>query len=110
MLATGARLPWLFDYAGPAAWPWAWIGSGGICIPLSIAAIIAMRTIAEPSASGGNDAWPWQPCLPEFNAYFRSVEHTSELQPLMRNMYAVLWMKKKKTQVHILTQSHQLHK
>src|SRR3546814_128799 len=70
MLATGALLPWLFDYAGPAAWPWAWIGSGGICIPLSIAAIIAMRTIAEPSASGGNAAWPWHPCLPEFTAYF----------------------------------------
>src|SRR3546814_20375970 len=70
MLATGALLPWLFDYAGSAAWPWAWIGSGGICLPLSIAAIIAMRTIAEPSARGGKDAWTWHPCLPDFTAYF----------------------------------------
>ncbi len=70
MLATGALLPWLFDYAGPAAWPWAWIGSGGICIPLSLAAVAAMRTIAEPSASGATAAWPWRPCIPEFTAYF----------------------------------------
>jgi MFS family permease len=70
MLATGALLPWLFDYAGAAAWPWAWIGSGGICVPLSIAAVAAMRNIAEPSTSGATAAWPWRPCLPEFIAYF----------------------------------------
>lgn len=70
MLATGALLPWLFDYAGPAAWPWAWIGSGGVCIPLSLAAVAAMRAIAEPSASGATAAWPWRPCVPEFTAYF----------------------------------------
>jgi MFS family permease len=70
MLATGALLPWLFDYAGAEAWPWAWIGSGGICIPLSLAAIAAMRGIAEPSASGAGATWPWRPCLPEFTAYF----------------------------------------
>ncbi|MFW7341115.1 YbfB/YjiJ family MFS transporter [Pollutimonas sp. H1-120] len=70
MLATGALLPWLFDYAGPAAWPWAWVGSGGICIPLSLAAVAAMRAIPEPSASGATATWPWRPCVPEFTAYF----------------------------------------
>src|SRR5690606_26487668 len=41
MLLTGAVLPWLFDLAGPVAWPWAWIATGAICIPLSLAAIAA---------------------------------------------------------------------
>ncbi|MGB3290889.1 MAG: YbfB/YjiJ family MFS transporter [Burkholderiaceae bacterium] len=70
MLATGALLPWLFDYAGPAAWPWAWIGSGAVCIPLSLAAVAAMRKIIEPPGSSGSAAWPLRPCLPEFTAYF----------------------------------------
>ncbi|MGB6102872.1 MAG: YbfB/YjiJ family MFS transporter [Pusillimonas sp.] len=70
MLATGALLPWLFDAAGPAAWPWAWIACGALCIPLSCAALAAMRDIPEPSAAGAQAQWPWRPCLPAFTAYF----------------------------------------
>src|SRR5690606_27453021 len=70
MLVTGALLPWLFEYAGPTAWPWAWIACGAICIPLSVAALAAMHGIAEPSVAGVSAAWPWRPCVPEFFAYF----------------------------------------
>ncbi|HWL30099.1 MAG TPA: YbfB/YjiJ family MFS transporter [Burkholderiaceae bacterium] len=70
MLVTGALLPWLFEYAGPAAWPWAWIACGAVCVPLSVAALAAMRDIAEPSVAGVSTAWPWRPCVPEFFAYF----------------------------------------
>jgi MFS family permease len=70
MLVTGALLPWLFDYAGPASWPWAWIATGTVCIPLSLAAISAMRHIDEPSSTAGASPWPWRPCVPEFLAYF----------------------------------------
>ncbi|NYT59552.1 YbfB/YjiJ family MFS transporter [Alcaligenaceae bacterium] len=70
MLATGALLPWLFDAAGPASWPWAWIICAAICIPLSIIALAAMRDIQEPSTPGLHAPWPWRPCVPEFTAYF----------------------------------------
>lgn len=70
MLATGALLPWLFDAAGPASWPWAWITCGAICIPLSAIALLAMRDISEPSTPGTHAPWPWRPCVPEFTAYF----------------------------------------
>src|SRR3546814_16823676 len=36
----------------------------------------------------------------EQNSYFRSEEHTSELQSLMRNSYAVFCLKKKKNGVN----------
>ncbi|MBF6616118.1 MAG: YbfB/YjiJ family MFS transporter [Candidimonas sp.] len=70
MLVTGALLPWLFEYAGPGSWPWAWMAMGAICVPLSLAAIAAMRDIAEPSQAGSSAKWPWRPCVPEFTAYF----------------------------------------
>lgn len=70
MLFTGALLPWLFDFAGPSAWTWAWIACGAVCIPLSVAAIAAMRDIVEPSVSGGSAKWPLRPCVPELAGYF----------------------------------------
>ncbi len=70
MLVSGALLPWLFDYGGPAAWPWAWIAIAAVCIPLSLAAVSASRGIAEPSSAGTSAAWPWRPCISEFTAYF----------------------------------------
>lgn len=70
MLLTGALLPWLFDFAGPGSWTWAWIACGAVCIPLSLAAIAAMRDIIEPSVSGASAAWPLRPCLPELAGYF----------------------------------------
>lgn len=70
MLATGASLPWLFDYAGAAAWPWAWIAIGMVCAPLSLAAVAAARDIAEPAEPGVRASWPWRPCVPELAAYF----------------------------------------
>src|SRR3546814_5961503 len=40
---------------------------------------------------------------------FRSEEHTSELQSLMRISYAVFCLKKKKTRNHQIKYNHQLH-
>lgn len=70
MLVTGALLPWLFEHAGPGAWPWSWIATGAVCVPLSLAAVAAMRDIAEPSTPGASALWPWRPCVAEFTAYF----------------------------------------
>lgn len=69
MLLTGAVLPWLFSYTGAAAWPLAWLAIGAICIPLSIAAAMAARTIAEPTVPGLTASWPWQQCTAELIAY-----------------------------------------
>src|SRR3546814_3298652 len=40
---------------------------------------------------------------------FRSEEHTSELQSLMRISYAVFCLKKKKTELHTTTQTLQIY-
>lgn len=71
MFATGATLPWLFEYTNAASWPLAWLAMGALCIPLSIASAIATRTIAEPSSRTPNSAaWPWRQCQAELFAYF----------------------------------------
>jgi predicted MFS family arabinose efflux permease len=70
MLLTGAFLPWLFELGGAASWPWAWISSGLVCVPLAGAALAALRGIEEPSAPGMGGRWPWKPCVIEFTAYF----------------------------------------
>src|SRR5690606_34104541 len=69
MLLTGAVLPWLFELQGPASWPVAWLATGIICIPLSIAAINAARTIAEPSSAQSSARWPWRKCMPVLVSY-----------------------------------------
>src|SRR3546814_3393321 len=43
------------------------------------------------------DIMPRPGCVSDF----RSEEHTSELQSLMRNSYAVFWLKKKNNQINI---------
>lgn len=70
MLLTGALLPWLFEWRGPAAWPMAWVGCAAVCAPLSLAAMAALKGIAEPGTPGTKAPWPWRPCAPEFTAYF----------------------------------------
>lgn len=70
MLLTGALLPWLFEWRGPAAWPMAWVGCAAVCAPLSLAAMAALKGIAEPGTPGTKAPWPWRPCVPEFTAYF----------------------------------------
>lgn len=70
MLLTGAVLPWMFSHAGAPAWPLAWLAIGAICIPLSMAAAMAARTITEPSTPGRTASWPWRHCAPELIAYF----------------------------------------
>ena len=49
MLSTGALLPWLFQYAGPTAWNWAWLAMGVICIPFTVFSLQAARHIEEPN-------------------------------------------------------------
>lgn len=70
MLSTGALLPWLFELAGPSAWPWAWLAIGAICLPLTLLSIAAAARIQEPGVPGRSANWQWHPCLPEFAAYF----------------------------------------
>lgn len=70
MLLTGATLPWLFEFAGPGAWPWAWIGTALICTPITIAAIMAARYSVEPATLKEKAPWPWRPCRKAFLAYF----------------------------------------
>ncbi len=71
MFATGATLPWLFEYAHADSWPVAWLAMGGLCIPLSIASMMATKTIAEPSSRASHSAaWPWRQCQAELCAYF----------------------------------------
>ncbi|MFV0283083.1 MAG: YbfB/YjiJ family MFS transporter [Castellaniella sp.] len=69
-LLTGAVLPWLFEWHGAAVWPLAWIAMGAVCLPLSIAAILSVRAIAEPSSRQVRASWPWRRCLPVLVAYF----------------------------------------
>lgn len=70
MLLTGAVLPWMFSHTGAAAWPVAWLAIGAVCVPLSIAATMAARTITEPGTPGKSASWPWRHCSAEFIAYF----------------------------------------
>lgn len=70
MLSTGALLPWLFEFAGPAAWTWAWIAIGAVCVPITALSIAASARIDEPGVPGVSTSWQWRPCVPEFTAYF----------------------------------------
>lgn len=70
MLLTGATLPWLFEYFGPGAWPWAWIGTAAICTPITVAALAAARYSVEPATLTQKAPWPWRPCSKAFIAYF----------------------------------------
>src|SRR3546814_6309759 len=55
------------------------------------AALLLVATPARP-----DDVDSWRPLIQDASTRFRSEEHTSELQPLMRNSYAVSCLKKKK--------------
>src|SRR3546814_2285879 len=57
---------------------------------------------ANASTITGDDAWTFEG-TPAWQDEFRSEEHTSELQSLMRISYAVFCLKKKKTSSHIPT-------
>lgn len=70
VLSTGALLPWLFEFAGASAWPWAWIAIGAVCFPIAALCIAAARHIEEPGGVNQSASWQWRPCLPELVAYF----------------------------------------
>ena len=70
MLLSGASLPWLFEFAGPQAWPWAWAGTAALCTPITIAALAAARYSVAPAPTRQRTAWSWRPCAPAFLAYF----------------------------------------
>lgn len=70
MLLTGLTLPWLFEFTGVGAWPWAWVGMALVCTPISAAAIAATRYSVEPSTPDTRVSWPLRPCLKSFMAYF----------------------------------------
>src|SRR3546814_3462096 len=50
----------------------------------------------------------WGELVPYFQKRWRSEEHTSELQSLMRNSYAVFCLKKKKKN-HLIISQRSLH-
>src|SRR3546814_8257999 len=62
---------------------------------------IVSRAAVEGLQCSGYDSNPSQ--RPELQGAPRSEEHTSELQSLMRNSYAVFCLKKKKTQKYDAT-------
>src|SRR3546814_3063026 len=87
-----------------AAWKYFILGSVGIALALFGTILVYMA--ARPVIGEGPDGMVWtvlienaaslDPALLNL-AFVRSEEHTSELQSLMRNSYAVLcWKKKKK--------------
>src|SRR3546814_1394188 len=55
---------------------------------------LALRNI---TAKWGNPARDWKEAMNQFALLYRSEEHTSELQSLMRISYAVFCLKKKNT-------------
>src|SRR3546814_4689901 len=66
---------------------------------------IEERTVSVEGAGIGEKLSPTQP-FPKLPKPFRSEEHTSELQSLMRNSYAVFCLKKKKLKVIHEAQTH----
>src|SRR3546814_7640101 len=54
----------------------------------------AVASLAHPALAGEREALPWQAALAAEAEDWRSEEHTSELQSLMRISYAVFCLKK----------------
>src|SRR3546814_6835405 len=57
-----------------------------------------LQAAAGEGYTTATDLADW--CVRKLNMPFRSEEHTSELQSLMRISYAVFCLKKKKTRIH----------
>src|SRR3546814_7292947 len=74
----------------------------------SLSSLPHRDAVPSPPAAGSISAFSWKPA--RFDQRYRSEEHTSELQSLMRISYAVFCLKKKKNHknTHILVIS-QLH-
>src|SRR3546814_2373396 len=62
-----------------------------------------VETEPEARALLGDAKKSGAPAHRDFGGHRRSEEHTSELQSLMRNSYAVFSLKKKKSISHLLT-------
>src|SRR3546814_8518739 len=85
----------------------------------SLAALIhighgqAFQTVRSDSDTPPNSSLDWAAALVSAFALasmaFRSEEHTSELQSLMRRSYAVLCLKKKRKDTHITLNKHAIH-
>src|SRR3546814_10174140 len=74
--------------------------------------IHAPASVAPPPWAGRlsvRSTWPWRgahrPSCQGAQRFWRSEEHTSELQSLMRISYAVFCLKKKKTQTQKNTET-----
>src|SRR3546814_2515473 len=74
--------------------------SGACGIGLAALEILARGREAVDRTRGGQEGYPVTeflgPGIPREDCVARSEEHTSELQSLMRNSYAVFCLKKKK--------------
>src|SRR3546814_5038294 len=71
-----------------------------LCLRPSDENVLGVGCPQEPPAVGGVDARAvrfvdLRACRPQPGKHFRSEEHTSELQSLMRTSYAVIRLKKK---------------
>src|SRR3546814_7466996 len=64
---------------------------------------LALLHTIVPEARGAAPGTVDAPDFPDLKSLFRSEEHTSELQSLMRNSYAVFCLKKKKTELKVTT-------
>src|SRR3546814_7907384 len=70
--------------------------------------IVLSHDVTPLPEAGRTEAWPDRP-VPVQTRRWRSEEHTSELQSLMRNSYAVFCLKKKNQNNILHTICHHLH-
>src|SRR3546814_3403914 len=69
--------------------------------PLSHSVLDSGRTALHPWTMSDTAPQPYRVLARKYRPTSRSEEHTSELQSLMRNSYAVFCLKKKTTKHHI---------
>src|SRR3546814_2711990 len=80
------------------------LSSSALSAPISALSRISVSTPSPPSMISAADN-----TLPRSNAFWRSEEHTSELQSLMRISYAVFCLKKQKIKHNTLQQVKTKH-
>src|SRR3546814_2646327 len=74
--------------------PWHLLAS----VIISLAHVLGMVVLRKLAYATQGMAYDFGPLVPELPYEYRSEEHTSELQSLMRISYAVFCLKKKKQQ------------
>ncbi len=69
IVLTGLTLPWLFAYAGDAAWPYAWIAIGIVSVVATLVAVAVAHKVEAPKSTGSDVRWVKRPFAPLLAAY-----------------------------------------